>query len=115
MTNWRNCGHIGRDIRVSRGDIFCIMGLSGSGKSTLTRHINLLIEPTEGSIHIEVRNINQMGAKELRQLRAERIGMVFQSIALMPHRNVIDNVGFSLEVRRIADAKRRGTACTGDR
>lgn len=80
---------------VGRGEIFCIMGLSGSGKSTLIRHINRLIEPTAGAVYIEGRNINKMGAKELRQLRAEKIGMVFQSMALMPHRNVRDNVAFS--------------------
>ena len=95
---------------VGRGEIFCIMGLSGSGKSTLIRHINRLIEPTEGSIFIEGRNVNTMSARDLRQLRAEKIGMVFQSMALMPHRNVIDNVGFSLEVRGMADEKRRAVA-----
>ena len=95
---------------VGRGEIFCIMGLSGSGKSTLIRHINRLIEPTQGAVYIEGRNINAMGARELRQLRAEKIGMVFQSMALMPHRNVRDNVGFALEVRGVADAKRREVA-----
>ena len=82
---------------VGRGEIFCIMGLSGSGKSTLIRHINRLIEPTEGAVYIEGRNVNAMGARELRQIRAEKIGMVFQSMALMPHRNVRDNVAFALE------------------
>ncbi|UIJ91792.1 glycine betaine/L-proline ABC transporter ATP-binding protein (plasmid) [Sinorhizobium meliloti] len=92
---------------VSRGEIFCIMGLSGSGKSTLIRHINRLIEPTEGAIYIEGRNVSAMGASELRQLRAEKIGMVFQNMALMPHRNVRDNVGFALEVRGVREEKRR--------
>ena len=95
---------------VSRGEIFCIMGLSGSGKSTLIRHINRLIEPTEGAIYIEGRNVSAMGASELRQLRAEKIGMVFQNMALMPHRNVRDNVGFALEVRGVPDEKRRAVA-----
>ncbi|MER9076683.1 glycine betaine/L-proline ABC transporter ATP-binding protein [Mesorhizobium sp. M0904] len=95
---------------VGRGEIFCIMGLSGSGKSTLIRHINRLIEPTDGAVYIEGRNVNAMGAKELRQLRAEKIGMVFQSMALMPHRNVRDNVAFALEVRGVAEEKRHKVA-----
>jgi len=95
---------------VGRGEIFCIMGLSGSGKSTLIRHINRLIDPTDGAIYIEGRNVNAMGAEELRQLRAEKIGMVFQNMALMPHRNVRDNVAFALEVRGVAEEKRRKIA-----
>ena len=84
---------------VRRGEIFCIMGLSGSGKSTLIRHINRLIEPTAGAIYIEGQNINDVSQKELRGLRAEKIGMVFQNMALMPHRTVLENVAFSQEVR----------------
>ncbi|SIT53008.1 glycine betaine transporter subunit; ATP-binding compoent of ABC superfamily [Mesorhizobium prunaredense] len=95
---------------VGRGEIFCIMGLSGSGKSTLIRHINRLIEPTDGAIYIEGRNVNAMSATELRRIRAETIGMVFQNMALMPHRNVRDNVAFALEVRGIAEDKRRAVA-----
>ena len=95
---------------VGRGEIFCIMGLSGSGKSTLIRHINRLIEPTQGAVHIEGRNVNEMSARELRELRAEKIGMVFQNMALMPHRNVRDNVAFALEVRGVPDGRRRDVA-----
>lgn len=95
---------------VGRGEIFCIMGLSGSGKSTLIRHINRLIEPTSGSVIIEGQNVNAMNARDLRALRAERIGMVFQSMALMPHRTVRDNVVFSLEVRGVAEDIRRKVA-----
>jgi len=84
---------------VGEGEIFCIMGLSGSGKSTLIRHINRLIEPTSGHVFIEGEDINALGARALRALRAERIGMVFQNMALMPHRTVRENVAFSLEVR----------------
>lgn len=97
-------------FRVARGEIFCIMGLSGSGKSTLIRHINRLIEPTAGSVYIEGRNVNEMSQKELRALRAEKIGMVFQNMALMPHRTVADNVVFSLEVRNVAEAERTRVA-----
>ena len=95
---------------VGRGEIFCIMGLSGSGKSTLIRHINRLIEPTDGSVIIEGRNVNAMAPRALRALRAEKIGMVFQNMALMPHRTVRDNVALSLEVRGIAEKQRRDVA-----
>lgn len=95
---------------VGRGEIFCIMGLSGSGKSTLIRHINRLIEPTSGKIYIEGQDVGAMSARDLRALRAEKIGMVFQSMALMPHRTVQDNVVFSLEVRGVPEARRREVA-----
>ncbi|TRW95378.1 betaine/proline/choline family ABC transporter ATP-binding protein [Paracoccus sp. M683] len=84
---------------VARGEIFCIMGLSGSGKSTLIRHVNRLIEPTSGQMMIEGHDINTLPREALRQIRAEKIGMVFQNMALMPHRTVMDNVAFGLEVR----------------
>lgn len=95
---------------VGRGEIFCIMGLSGSGKSTLIRHINRLIEPTSGTVYIEGQNVNAMNPQALRKLRAEKIGMVFQSMALMPHRTVADNVAFSLEVRGVSEAERAKVA-----
>jgi len=95
---------------VGRGEVFCVMGLSGSGKSTLIRHINRLIEPTRGEIVIEGISVNALKARELRELRASRIGMVFQNMALMPHRTVLDNVGFSQEVRGIPRAERMETA-----
>jgi glycine betaine/proline transport system ATP-binding protein len=86
-------------FEVYRGEIFCIMGLSGSGKSTLIRHINRLIEPTAGTIHIDGQDINALSQADLRKVRAEKIGMVFQNMALMPHRTVLENVAFSQEVR----------------
>ncbi len=95
---------------VGEGEVFCIMGLSGSGKSTLIRHINRLIEPTFGEVLIEGQDINQLGAAELRALRSTKIGMVFQNMALMPHRTVRDNVAYALEVRGIARESRYETA-----
>ena len=95
---------------VSRGEIFCIMGLSGSGKSTLIRHVNRLIEPTSGRLFIEGEDINTLSQTQLRALRAEKIGMVFQNMALMPHRTVLENVAFSLEVRGKSQQERRDTA-----
>jgi glycine betaine/proline transport system ATP-binding protein len=86
---------------VEQSEIFCIMGLSGSGKSTLVRHINRLIEPTHGEILIGGVNVGNLNAKELRLLRADRIGMVFQNMALLPHRTVRDNIAFALELRNV--------------
>ena len=91
---------------VPRGEIFCIMGLSGSGKSTLVRHVNRLIEPTAGQIEILARDISSMSASELRKVRAQQIGMVFQHMALMPHRSVRDNVAYPLEIRKVSKSKR---------
>ena len=95
---------------VDEGEVFCIMGLSGSGKSTLIRHVNRLIEPTSGTVSIEGQDINRLGAVELRALRSTKIGMVFQNMALMPHRTVRDNVAFALEVRGVGRDERYETA-----
>ncbi|MER8950395.1 betaine/proline/choline family ABC transporter ATP-binding protein [Mesorhizobium sp. M0809] len=95
---------------VSEGEIFCIMGLSGSGKSTLIRHINRLVEPTDGEIIVAGRNVNGLSNSELRALRSRSVGMVFQNMALLPHRNVQDNVALSLELRGVGKAQRMHTA-----
>ncbi len=84
---------------VQRGEIFCVMGLSGSGKSTMVRHLNRLIEPTAGSVSMLGRDVLSLNDSELREMRARHIGMVFQHMALLPHRTVRDNVGFPLQVR----------------
>jgi glycine betaine/proline transport system ATP-binding protein len=86
-------------ISVMPGEIFVIMGLSGSGKSTLLRHVNRLIEPTSGDIRVLGQDVRALSPTALRALRAERIGMVFQHMALMPHRSVQDNVAYPLELR----------------
>lgn len=92
-----------RDVSISvgEGEIFCIMGLSGSGKSTLVRHINRLIEPTGGEILINGVDVGGLNPEELRALRADKIGMVFQNMALLPHRSVRDNIAFALELRNV--------------
>jgi glycine betaine/proline transport system ATP-binding protein len=84
---------------IKKGEIFCVMGLSGSGKSTLIRHINRLIEPTAGQVLIHGIDIGKLNREALRKLRAERMGMVFQNVALLPYRTVLENVAFGLEVR----------------
>ncbi len=86
-------------FEVARGEIFCVMGLSGSGKSTMVRHLNRLIEPTAGSIHVLGHDVMALPDEELRKLRAAHIGMVFQHMALFPHRTVRDNVAFPLQVQ----------------
>lgn len=86
-------------FEVQRGEIFCVMGLSGSGKSTMVRHINRLIEPTSGHIEVLGQNVLKLNKGELRKLRATHIGMVFQHMALFPHRTVRDNVAFPLHVQ----------------
>jgi glycine betaine/proline transport system ATP-binding protein len=93
-------------FEVARGEIFCIMGLSGSGKSTLVRHVNRLIEPTAGSIELLGRDVSSLNQTDLREMRARHIGMVFQHMALMPHRSVRDNVAYPLEIRGVAKSKR---------
>lgn len=88
-------------FEVTRGEVFCIMGLSGSGKSTLVRHVNRLIEPTAGRILIEGVEVGGLDPEALRRLRAEKIGMVFQNMALLPHRSVRENVALALELRGV--------------
>lgn len=107
-----NCviGVVDASFSVNEGEIFCVMGLSGSGKSTLVRHINRLIEPTAGEVFVEGVDVNRMSLQELRRLRAEKIGMVFQNMALLPHRNVRQNVAFALELREISRPKRNEVA-----
>jgi len=91
---------------VHWGEIFCIMGLSGSGKSTLIRHINRLIEPTAGRVEVLGRDVTRLSEPELRAMRSQKIGMVFQHMALLPHRSVRDNVAYPLEIRGAPKGRR---------
>jgi glycine betaine/proline transport system ATP-binding protein len=84
---------------VAPGEVFVVMGLSGSGKSTLVRMLTRLIEPTAGSVFLDDEEITAADEKSLRELRRKRVGMVFQHFGLLPHRQVIDNIAFGLEVR----------------
>ena len=107
-----NCvvGVANASFEIRKGEIFCIMGLSGSGKSTLVRLLNRLIDPSLGEIEIKGRAIGDLDAKALRDLRAREIGMVFQSVALIPGRNVLDNAAFGLEVQGMGLAERHKIA-----
>lgn len=91
---------------VPRGEIFCVMGLSGSGKSTMVRHLNRLIDPTAGRISVLGKDILSLSSSQLREMRARNLGMVFQHMALLPHRTVRDNVGFPLQIRGEPKSKR---------
>jgi glycine betaine/proline transport system ATP-binding protein len=95
---------------VKPGEVFVVMGLSGSGKSTLVRLLTRLIEPTAGTIIIGGENVTEADENQLRELRRNHVAMVFQHFGLLPHRTVIDNVAFGLEVRGVAKDERRTKA-----
>lgn len=93
-------------LQVRRGEIFCIMGLSGSGKSTLIRLLNKLITPSAGKVLVKGKDLSTLSAAQLREVRARHIGMVFQSVALLPNRTVLENTAFGLEVQGVGRAER---------
>jgi glycine betaine/proline transport system ATP-binding protein len=101
-----------RDVNfdVQPGELFVVMGLSGSGKSTLVRCLTRLIEPTSGEILLDGEDIRKADEARLRELRRRRFAMVFQNFGLLPHRRVIDNVAFGLEIRGDARAQRLARA-----
>ncbi|MFI6198360.1 glycine betaine/L-proline ABC transporter ATP-binding protein [Streptomyces phaeochromogenes] len=101
-----------RDVSfdVRKGEVFVVMGLSGSGKSTLVRCLTRLIEPTAGSIVIDGEDVRAMDKARLRELRRHRAAMVFQHFGLLPHRTVLDNVAYGLEVQGVGKRERRERA-----
>ncbi len=92
---------------VREGEIFVLMGLSGSGKSTLIRAINRLIEPTSGKVIIDGEDVLQADRTRLREVRRTKMAMVFQHFALLPHKTVLENVGFGLKIRGVNEEERR--------
>ena len=103
-------GHVlavrGVSFEVPKGQTFVVMGLSGSGKSTLVRCLTRLTDPTQGEIFIGGQDVVKLNDQQLLELRRHRVSMVFQNFGLFPHRRVIDNVAYGLEVRGIAKAQR---------
>ncbi len=95
---------------VQEGEIFVIMGLSGSGKSTLIRLLNRLIEPTSGNIYIDGEDISKLSKEELREVRRHKINMVFQNFGLFPHRTILENTEYGLEVRGVPKEERQQKA-----
>ena len=101
-----------RDVsfEVAPGEVFVVMGLSGSGKSTLVRCLTRLIEPTGGEVVIQGEDVTKASDSELRELRRNHTSMVFQHFGLLPHRQVIDNVAYGLEIRGVSKKVRRAKA-----
>src|SRR3954451_22792007 len=101
-----------RDVSFSvrPGEVFVVMGLSGSGKSTLVRCLTRLIEPTSGAISIDGEDVRAMSDRRLRDLRRRRVAMVFQHFGLLPHREVLDNVAYGLEIQGVARVQRHQRA-----
>ena len=103
-------GVVNVNFTVNTGEILVVMGLSGSGKSTLVRCINRLIEPTEGKVYVNGEDVTALNSAGLRKFRQKHFGMVFQNFALFPHRSVVANVEYGLEVQGVAANARRDAA-----
>lgn len=101
---------IDASFEVQPGEIFVVMGLSGSGKSTLIRMVNGLLEPTAGDLLIGDRNITHLSPQDLRRVRRDKISMVFQHFALLPHRSVGENAAYALEIQGISRSEREQRA-----
>ncbi|MGY3777434.1 quaternary amine ABC transporter ATP-binding protein [Isobaculum melis] len=98
------------NFEVEEGEIFVIMGLSGSGKSTLIRLLNRLIEPTSGSIYIDQQEIAKLDKEGLREVRRNKMSMVFQNFGLFPHRTILENTEYGLEIRGVPKEERTAKA-----
>ncbi len=101
-----------RDVTldIAEGEIFVVMGLSGSGKSTLIRHINRIIDPTSGDVVIDSVDVRKLSIEELIRFRRDHLAMVFQHFALLPHRTVLENVAYGLELRNVPRKEREQQA-----
>ena len=97
-------------LRIEEGETFVCMGLSGSGKSTLIRHLNRLIDPTDGEILVEGTNVMSLDTEKLIDFRRHKMSMVFQRFGLFPHKTVLQNVGYGLEMQGIEIEKRNSVA-----
>lgn len=98
------------NLSIEEGEIFVIMGLSGSGKSTLIRLLNRLIEPTSGSIFLDGQDVSKLNKEQLLDVRRKKMSMVFQSFGLFPHRTILENTEYGLEVQGVPKAERRERA-----
>lgn len=98
------------NFSVEQGEIFVIMGLSGSGKSTLVRLLNRLIEPSQGNIFIDGKNVSKMGKEDLRNVRRKEMSMVFQNFGLFPQKTILENTEYGLEIQGMAKTERRERA-----
>ena len=98
------------NFTIRQGEIFVIMGLSGSGKSSLLRCLNLLNRPTSGKVIVNGKDIAHMGKEELRHVRRRELAMVFQHFGLLPHRTVLENIAFGLELQGVDKAEREQKA-----
>ncbi|WP_424210655.1 quaternary amine ABC transporter ATP-binding protein [Streptomyces sp. BI20] len=97
---------IDASFRVEPGEIFVVMGLSGSGKSTLLRMLNGLLDPTAGRVLFDGEDLTALAPRDLRRVRSTKVSMVFQHFALFPHRTVLENAGYGLEVQGVPKAER---------
>ncbi len=97
-------------ISIEEGETFVCMGLSGSGKSTLIRHLNRLIDPTDGDIIVDGTNVMELDEQQLIDFRKNELSMVFQRFGLFPHKTVIENVGYGLEIQGMDIEERKKKA-----
>jgi len=97
-------------LSIKKGEIFVCMGLSGSGKSTLIRHINRLIDPTSGQVIVDGVDVLSLDDKEILDFRKKTMSMVFQRFGLFPHKTIIENVAYGLEIQEVPEAQRKEIA-----
>jgi glycine betaine/proline transport system ATP-binding protein len=100
------------NVEMQAGEITVVMGLSGSGKSTLIRHLNRLIEPTDGEILVDGVDVMNLSTTDLRKMRQDKMSMVFQKFALLPHRTVLQNAAMALDVKGLPTQEQEREAKT---